>query len=66
MASGVLITRRSVGVSRNPRNIKTPHKRPVKIMAVLTAVLTSCMRFAPKYCDTMTEVPILQPKANAR
>ena len=65
ISSGVLIIRSRFVQKRVPTPISTRHTTPLAISVVYTAVFRSAIRLAPKSWETMTEQPMLQPKAKA-
>ncbi len=48
-----------------PISINNTQRKALKIQAVDTAVFNLLYSFAPNNCETITEQPILHPKANA-
>ena len=65
MLSGVGISDSSNEPDRNPAIIKTAHTIPLDMNDVYTAVFISVSFLAPKSWETITEHPMLHPKANA-
>ena len=65
MSWGVWISSRRSVQNAVPKTISTRHTAPLAIRVVYTAVFSSESFFAPKSWDTMTEQPMLQPKAKA-
>lgn len=65
MVSGVLMSLRSGVEHVRPITISITQSTALAIQVVKTAVFKSVYFFAPKSLDTMTEQPMLQPKANA-
>ena len=55
----------SASLPRLPTSIRTMHSTVLLMMAVRAAVFTSAYFLAPKNWDTITELPMLQPKAKA-
>ena len=65
MFSGVWMSVRSGVQSPRPMAISTAHVAALSTIVVETAVFISRYSFAPNSCATMTEHPMLQPKAKA-
>ena len=64
-SAGVRISLSSASQDSIPAAIVTAHRTALEMQAVETAVFTFPYSFAPNSCETMTEQPILHPKANA-
>lgn len=62
---GVFIIPRRVRPKSRPNAISIIQSTPLEIIVVYTVVLTSLYRPAPKKLDTITEQPMLHPKAKA-
>ena len=59
------MSRSSVGQNRKPSAIRIRHSALLAISVVLTAVFISRHSFEPNSRAMITELPMLQPKANA-
>ena len=64
-SAGVLMRCSSAPQPRIPPAISATHSTALAMQAVETAVFILLYFLAPKYCDTMTLQPMLQPKAKA-
>lgn len=62
---GVFIIPRRVRPKSRPKAISIIQSTPLEVIVVYTVVLTSLYRPAPKKLDTITEQPMLHPKAKA-
>ena len=65
-SSGVWMSSSNPAPQLNPAIISTPQTTALESRAVWTAVFMSAICLAPNSWDTMTEQPMLQPKAKAR
>lgn len=66
MISSGVSSRRRIGSQTNvPITVKTAASANTKIVEVQTAVFSRPNSFSPNSCETMTLMPMPQPKANA-
>ena len=64
-SAGVWISSSSASQNSIPTAMMAAHSTALAMQAVETAVLTFPYSLAPKNWETMTEQPMLQPKAKA-
>lgn len=65
ISSGVLIRESSAPQHRMPAAISAAHSAAAAISVVVTAVFICLYSLAPNSWETITEQPMLQPKAKA-